>query len=94
MELRWYLALGFVHRFNAYLNLASTDGVDDCASKMARLRFGLDASTRSVAIKSSVCTARESTLGVRDTLNDCLPPLRNMFDMSEFVELLQIECVK
>lgn len=35
---------------------------------------------------SSVCTPLESTLGVRDTLDDFL---RNMFDMSEFVELLQ-----
>lgn len=38
---------------------------------------------------SSVCTPLESTLGVRDTLND-LPPLRNIFDMSELVELLKI----
>lgn len=37
---------------------------------------------------ASVCTPLESTLGVRDTLVD-LPPLRNIFEMSEFVELLQ-----
>lgn len=28
-------------------------------------------------------------LGVRDTVDDCLIPLRNRFDMSEFVELLK-----
>lgn len=38
---------------------------------------------------SSVCTPLESTLGVRETLVDLVPPLRNMFDISEFVELLQ-----
>lgn len=37
---------------------------------------------------SSVCTPLESTLGVRETFDD-LPPFRNIFDISEFVELLK-----
>lgn len=30
-------------------------------------------------------------LGVRDTVDDCFIRLRNMFDMSEFVELLETD---
>lgn len=39
---------------------------------------------------SSVCTPRESTLGVRETFDD-LPPFRNRFEMSDVVELLELE---
>lgn len=84
----WYSSKYWI---GIYLNLASTDGVDVWFSRVLRLRFGLDASILSATIKSSVCTPRESMLGVRDTVDDCLAPLRNIFDMSEFVELLEID---
>lgn len=69
-----------------HLNFPSTDGVDVCAINMPDFRYG-GLVMIAFSKNSSVCTPLESTLGVRDTLD--LPPLRNIFDMSEFVELLQ-----
>lgn len=71
------------------MNFPSTDGVDVCAINTPDFRYGglvIIAFSRI----SSVCTPLESTLGVRDTLDD-LPPLRKIFDMSELVELLRTE---